>query len=63
MTYDVIVSDISNERELIQWAINNCESFAYVLRKNIRIGDDRVATYFFNVTDEKDTMWFRLNWS
>lgn len=63
MTYAVMLSDISNEKYLIQWAINNCDSFIYVLTKYTRIEDDNIQTNFFNFTDEKDAMWFRLNWS
>ena len=52
-----------NEKELIQWAINNCGSFIYKTIKSARIDDRYVEQHKFYFSNEKDAMWFRLHWS
>ena len=52
-----------NEKELIQWAIDNCNSFIYKTLKDTRVDDRFVSLHKFYFADEKDAMWFRLHWS
>ena len=52
-----------NEKELIQWAIDNCNSFIYKTLKDTRIDDRFVSQHKFYFSSEKDAMWFRLHWS
>lgn len=52
-----------DERELIIWAINNCDSFIYKTIKNVRINDIFSSLHEFYFTCEKDAMWFKLYWS
>lgn len=59
--YSITLRDI-NEKELIQWAINNCDSFIYKTLKDTRIDDRFVSLHEFYFSSEKDAMWFRLNW-
>ena len=63
MTYTVILPVTDNEKEVIQWIIDNCDSFVYVVNKYTGARDNHKLTNFFNFTDEKEAMWFRLNWS
>jgi anthranilate/para-aminobenzoate synthase component II len=63
MTYTVILPATDNEKEVIQWIIDNCDSFAYMVNKYTGVKDNYKLTNFFNFTDEKEAMWFRLNWS
>lgn len=51
-----------DEDELIEWAINNCDSFIYKTIKDARIDDQFVSLHKFYFTSEKDAMWFRLHW-
>lgn len=55
--------NIENEKEMIQWAINNCPTFVCKTVKFVRDSEgcrDSLHVFFFN--EEKDAMWFRLNW-
>lgn len=55
--------NIESEKELIQWAINNCPTFACTTVKFVRDSDgSRDSLHVFYFSDEKDAMWFRLNW-
>lgn len=49
-----------DEWELIEWAINNCNSFIYKTLKDARIDDQFVSLHDFYFTDEKDALWFSL---
>jgi len=60
--YCVVLYEI-DEGELIEWAINNCDSFIYKTHKDARIDDHFTSLHQFYFTDEKDAMWFRLHWS
>lgn len=55
--------NIENEKEMIQWAINNCPTFDYKTVKFVRGTDGRDELHIFYFDDEKDAMWFRLHWS
>ncbi len=59
--YSITLRDI-DEKELIQWAINNCNSFIYKTLKDTRIDDRFVSLHEFYFASEKDAMWFRLHW-
>jgi hypothetical protein len=54
--------NIDDEREMIQWAINNCDSFIYKTIKDIRKEDYYDSLHEFFFLEEKDAMWFRLHW-
>lgn len=59
--YCISLVDI-DEKELTQWAINNCDSFIYKTIKDVRIEGHFTSLHKFYFTSEKDAMWFRLHW-
>lgn len=62
--YSTLFFNIMNEREMIQWAINNCNSFIYKTLKDVYYdeeGEFKSLHEFFFLT-EQDAMWFRLYW-
>jgi hypothetical protein len=62
MTCSISFLNIDDEREMIQWAINNCDSFIYKTIKDIRREDCYDSLHEFFFIEEKDAMWFRLHW-
>lgn len=54
--------NVENEKEMIQWAINSCPTFAYKTAKFVRGADGSDSLHIFYFNDEKDAMWFRLHW-
>ena len=64
MTYRVTFTDIDDVIEREEWAVKNCNTFAY--RTITDISDVSMTTdtlYDFYFGDEKDAMWFKLYWS
>ena len=60
--YTISFLNIEAEKEMIQWAINNCPTFVCKTARFVR-GDgasDSLHVFYFN--EEKDAMWFRLHW-
>jgi len=62
VTCSISFLNIDDEREMIQWAINNCDSFIYKTIKDIRKEDYYDSLHEFFFLEEKDAMWFRLHW-
>ena len=61
--YSTSFLNIMNEREMIQWAINNCNSFVYKTIKDVYDGEgDYNSLHEFFFLTEQDAMWFRLHW-
>jgi hypothetical protein len=61
--YCITCIDIADEKQMIQWAINNCQSFTYKTIKDARREEQFYTYHDFYFEEEKDAMWFRLNWS
>lgn len=61
--YCISLLNIDNEREMIQWAINNCDSFIYKTIKDVRREGYYDSFHEFYFATEPDAMWFRLYWS
>lgn len=56
--------DIDDSEDRITWALTHCNSFLYRIITDVSdVSSNTDAIYDFYFDDEKDAMWFRLNWS
>ena len=61
--YTISFLNIEAEKEMIQWAINSCPTFVCKTVKFVRDSEgSRDSLHIFYFNEEKDAMWFRLNW-
>ena len=60
--YSISFLSVDDEKAMIQWAINNCESFCYKTTRFISGEDGHDSLHEFFFLTEQDAMWFRLYW-
>ena len=64
MTHIARFTDIDNVQEREEWGCIHCKSFAYRTITDVSDVSYNIDTiYEFHFGDEKDAMWFKLNWS
>ena len=64
MTYSISLLEVNEnkEKELIQWAINNCPTFVYKTTTTLQGDEGFYQRDDFTFLCEQDAMWFRLHW-
>lgn len=63
MTHRVSFTDISDWREREDWALTHCDTFIYRTITDVSdVSNTTDTIYEFYFSEEKDAMWFRLNW-
>lgn len=63
MSHIIRFADISDSQAREKWAIDNCKTFIYRIITDVSdVSSSTDSVYEFHFGDEKDAMWFRLNW-